>query len=74
MPLLFGLTADDTPRPFDPAPVADLVTSDLPQIKVNRCLIALVGKKAVTKVNDGVRLGPIAGCMTLPPPSPPSGS
>ena len=38
------------------APVADLVSSDLPQIKVNRCLIALVGKKAVTKVNEGVSL------------------
>ncbi|CED83162.1 DAM1 [Phaffia rhodozyma] len=33
--------------------MADLVKSDLPQIKVNRCLIALVGKKVVVKINEG---------------------
>lgn len=34
--------------------MADIVTADLPQLKVNKCLIALVGKKAVAKTTEGV--------------------
>jgi hypothetical protein len=35
--------------------VPDIVSStDLPQPKVNKCLIALVGKKAAIKLNAGV--------------------
>lgn len=48
-----------SPPPSLPA-VADIFTADLPQIKVNRCLIALVGKKAVAKINEGVRRRPFA--------------
>lgn len=37
-------------------PVVELVSPpDLPQPKVNKCLIALVAKKLVTKTSDGVR-------------------
>jgi len=41
---------------------AELVsTPDLPQPKVNKCLIALVAKKLVTKTSTGVSDGPFQG-------------